>query len=144
MGGGGLLDELSGTDSRSHSTPPRLPPVRKDGGSPPSKPKMFAVPSSVHPGGYPTRAIPPRTEAAAPLQPPAPPQPVLPKPLEQMTSDELLAFSRKPRDVDFKPKRTALPKAETYQMLGGLGPDLQNEALQEKVGLRCDFCFICL
>jgi len=48
------------------------------------------------------------------------------------TSAELLAFSKKPRDVDYVPYSTPVTK-QPYTTLGGLGPDLQNEELLEKV-----------
>jgi hypothetical protein len=158
MEGGGRLEELAGGQPgqgglRATSTPPRLPAQRVDQPSPPmSKPRGGLPPAKVTPsGGYAALASRPPAFVAAPAPPPPPPR----KPETEMTADELLAFSRKPRDVEFKPKTGSLPK--DYQLLGGLGPDLQNEALVEKVcrvscctpavphaGCSCFFLLVCL
>jgi len=50
------------------------------------------------------------------------------------TPEEMLAFSRKPRDVDYQPKKGRVQRE--YQVLGGLGPDLQSEAVIQRVRVR--------
>eukprot|EP00698_Gefionella_okellyi_P010912 TRINITY_DN2861_c0_g1_i2.p1 TRINITY_DN2861_c0_g1~~TRINITY_DN2861_c0_g1_i2.p1 ORF type:complete len:218 (-),score=17.44 TRINITY_DN2861_c0_g1_i2:364-1017(-) len=91
------------------SSPTRLPPMPVRQASPP---KRHSSPMRVAPV-----QVTPYTFTNEVKAPPA-------------TSAEMLAFSKKPRDVDFTPYRSAVPKMN--QKLGGLGADLQNEDLLAK------------
>lgn len=51
---------------------------------------------------------------------------------QSTSSIDLLAYSKKPRDVEFEPHRTPIKKQQ-YKRLGGLGPDLENEDLLRRV-----------
>lgn len=134
---------------RSHSTPPSLPPVQKDlyaskrtTASKPSTAGIFAThaatPSSAAAARPPRRPVPGSSaDAQAKAEASAKAAQAAARAREEYrTPEEMLFYSKKPRDVDFEPKTAPLHRG-SYQVLGSLGPDLQSDAVLEKVCVVC-------